>query len=1253
MNNKKIKVISSMAVAGLLTLNVFSANALVAQAKEVDDTVNATRPLGVYRSLISGENKAVAPVVVQKDTTTFADDYVTVDELVNSDKIANITAFNGDPIDRVSKKTMVKTGDTITVSGNETVTVVVYGDVNKDGLVDGDDASEVLKYDVGGREFDSIEKLAADVKNSGNNKGTVDGDDASHILRYDVGMVSAIEVEPEAEKMETKLDKIYTDGTNTKIDMAFNTNPTGFHYTLVDTTNNNKEISVTATIGENNKVTLAIPTPGLSDGSSYVVTVTDKDGKEVKKETFTYRKLKAITTAKIENSANGINADNHKSLLMTVSTGTAVDSVDKTVIVTLKDTDNNTVELLGTIAKNLVDTKVSGDVSSLKDGKITVITKVYDEEGNTTEATLKTTFLKGVKPSLISNINTTRTNYTDANVTFDEIVTNNGITLSKVYYKVVEDGGEVPSVNEIVEGKQNITGSGNAISKTINSLENDNMYNIYMVTENNVGTLSEVIVAPIAKDGIEESLDKVANIKSTGNGIFTWEDNQDKVTGYKVQLAQYISGTKTIIAEKTVNEKTVDFYEEIKEQEKVAKYTIDVTAIGDYKTIDNSETKSGNENNAEEILEVTQLNFASVAVSKLNDSNIRITVTNDVDDRASGIKIDILKGAMVKNAAGVETFQFIEENKVYSEIKNVTDRWYDIDTSNFKDGAYQVNVTAIKDSDDIKLLDSAVKKAAPVYAKITEGIELLEINSQKYEADTTVTATVTIAPFELDGFEATAAKYTYKCVPLNNNGEVRSDIPTLTGSVVSLTPINKTSLSTFDISGLNKDTKYRVYLEVTPEVAKVSGKAIFTATTIPTFSKSVDITTTMAPIPEATNANKEYTIVKFDDKETDLSNQDEIALSKDGTKLLTYSANGNKELTGSNAEQVKAIVSKLDNDDKIIIDYSQEKTIKVVLNSNVVNGKNNTRTVRFENTIKDCDLEVIGTTAHLTKVLGNLGKGTVTLSGNGEINVQGLTITNNEITVTSDGLWVDAAIGTTVNLTKANSNKINGVTVNGVAKAIITDSKTLSIPVNDVASTINITADVSKDIMFIGTQPTTSTKVVITSVGENTKITVKTLENSKINAVEVNATGGSTIDLSGAYITGNTTTTSTASDEFTLITHKKVDFNGMTIEPKAINASTNSVITISNGINGTKVEGEAKITYDSDAVVANEVVDKETTFEKTIEVTTTVVGSDPVKKSFELSINGIAKYTLTNDDPDSPTKSTLTIILESGTVTLK
>lgn len=204
MNNKKIKVISSVAVAGLLTLNVFSANALVAQAKEVDDTVSATRPLGVYRSLISGENTAVAPVVVQKDKATFADDYVTVDELVNSDKISTITAFNGQNINSVSRKEMVKTGDTITISGGETVTVVVYGDVNKDGLVDGDDASEILKYDVGAREFDSIEKLAADVKNYGNNKGTVDGDDASHILKYDVGMEKVIEVEPTAEEANYK-----------------------------------------------------------------------------------------------------------------------------------------------------------------------------------------------------------------------------------------------------------------------------------------------------------------------------------------------------------------------------------------------------------------------------------------------------------------------------------------------------------------------------------------------------------------------------------------------------------------------------------------------------------------------------------------------------------------------------------------------------------------------------------------------------------------------------------------------------------------------------------------------------------------------------------------------------------------------------------------------------------------------------------------------------------------------------------------
>ena len=67
---------------------------------------------------------------------------------------------------------------------NYSVVSIPVGDVNGDGLVDSDDASLILKYDVGLIGEDGLNLNGADV----NGDGVVDSDDASLILKYDVGL---------------------------------------------------------------------------------------------------------------------------------------------------------------------------------------------------------------------------------------------------------------------------------------------------------------------------------------------------------------------------------------------------------------------------------------------------------------------------------------------------------------------------------------------------------------------------------------------------------------------------------------------------------------------------------------------------------------------------------------------------------------------------------------------------------------------------------------------------------------------------------------------------------------------------------------------------------------------------------------------------------------------------------------------------------------------------------------------------------
>ena len=151
--NKKFKVVSSLALAGLLTLNVLNVKTLAAT---VDDKIE-TNPVGVYRKLVEG--KAVVPyVLIGKDDVT------TVKEIVNSGEFANVTQFNGTAIP--NENTIVKTGDTFVADGT-TYTVVVYGDVNHDGRVNSSDALKVEEYAVEMASFDAVESEAADVKNDG------------------------------------------------------------------------------------------------------------------------------------------------------------------------------------------------------------------------------------------------------------------------------------------------------------------------------------------------------------------------------------------------------------------------------------------------------------------------------------------------------------------------------------------------------------------------------------------------------------------------------------------------------------------------------------------------------------------------------------------------------------------------------------------------------------------------------------------------------------------------------------------------------------------------------------------------------------------------------------------------------------------------------------------------------------------------------------------------------------------------------
>lgn len=188
--NKKFKIVSSIALAGMLLTGGLGMNKVNAAESEKPPIIDTTKVLGMYKKLVEG--KTVVPVVLANKN-----DRATVKELVDSDIFTGeVSRINGNAV--TSLDTVLATGDRVTTTDGTEFTVVVYGDVNKDGSVSIVDALDVQKYSVGNYEggFDDVQQEAADVKNN----GSIDIVDALYIAEFVVGNQGLVAPEPAPEE---------------------------------------------------------------------------------------------------------------------------------------------------------------------------------------------------------------------------------------------------------------------------------------------------------------------------------------------------------------------------------------------------------------------------------------------------------------------------------------------------------------------------------------------------------------------------------------------------------------------------------------------------------------------------------------------------------------------------------------------------------------------------------------------------------------------------------------------------------------------------------------------------------------------------------------------------------------------------------------------------------------------------------------------------------------------------------------------
>lgn len=200
----KKKILSSLALAGILTANVFGANVNAATEGEY------LKPVGVYKKLVEG--KTVVPYVLKDKNTS-----VTVKDV--QAEFTNLESVNGTKV--TDMNATMGTGDTFQLEGEaEDYTVVVYGDVTGEGKISTKDALLIQKIALKKETNVSKEVLeAADV----NKNGKVTTKDALAVQKYVLGKgeyETVIDKLPPAEDTTAPVINGVTDGQKIMVNLG-------------------------------------------------------------------------------------------------------------------------------------------------------------------------------------------------------------------------------------------------------------------------------------------------------------------------------------------------------------------------------------------------------------------------------------------------------------------------------------------------------------------------------------------------------------------------------------------------------------------------------------------------------------------------------------------------------------------------------------------------------------------------------------------------------------------------------------------------------------------------------------------------------------------------------------------------------------------------------------------------------------------------------------------------------------------------
>lgn len=397
----KKKILSSLALAGILTAGVLGANVNAAVANEY------IKPVGVYKKLVPG--KTVVPYVLKDKNTP-----ITIKDLKAEFK--NLQSVGGDS--RLDDNKVIKTGDTF-IANNITYTAIIYGDVNKDGKISTADARMIQRIVLKrATKIDNVQLEAADVRND----EKISTGDALAVQKYVLGSKNVIDKLPPVEDATAPALSGVTNGEHKYINL-------NSEYQLPN---------VTATDDMDGNVEVKVTVNGVENGT--IDTTTQGD------YTVTY---KAVDRAGNETTATMVvTVDGNAPTLYIVENGEEKIAENKTIYVkqnsqfnlsndikiVARDTVDGEVEVTKAIKKIEGEQKEDAETIDIStEGEYEVTYTAKDSINNATTAIIKI-IVDGKAPKAEVRYSTADITKEGVNVTIqsdEEIIVPEGWTLSE------------------------------------------------------------------------------------------------------------------------------------------------------------------------------------------------------------------------------------------------------------------------------------------------------------------------------------------------------------------------------------------------------------------------------------------------------------------------------------------------------------------------------------------------------------------------------------------------------------------------------------------------------------------------------------------------------------------------------------------------------------------------------------------------------------------------------------------------------